>query len=200
VFVRRHRCRTNVPFMASEGIAQQVVPPCPRCGGNEVRTVGEAWSGQGSTKKNLADRLARGPKVSHEGCSHFIEGVILSLLAGAGLAFLLAWLGIENQSVVFTIAAIVAVLGIVLTIKVIRKGNREMKDLEAGHALADLLWSPAHYCYTCEGVFCPGGAPWRGVLTPEQFKLLVWRQGGYEEQLGGKERNTEIPPGTLIGG
>ncbi|MDQ8707908.1 hypothetical protein RCO28_36390 [Streptomyces sp. LHD-70] len=124
----------------------------------------------------------------------------MSLLAGAGVTFLLAWLGVQKQLLVFTTGGAIAVLGIVFTIKVIRKDGRERKVLEAAHALADPLWSPAHYCYGCEGVFCPGGTPWRGVLTPEQFKLLVWRQGQYDDQLGDKARNTEIPPGTLIGG
>ncbi|MEU6673859.1 hypothetical protein [Streptomyces sp. NPDC046925] len=51
-------------------------------------------------------------------------------------------------------------------------------------------------------MFCPGGSPWQGVLTTEQFKKLVWRQGRYDRQLqpGDKAKDAEIPPGTLTEG
>lgn len=59
-------------------------------------------------------------------------------------------------------------------IAVVRGDGQEKAAVEAGEARADWLWRSAHYCYGCEAVFCPGGSPWRGMLTPEQFKKLVW--------------------------
>ncbi|GAA2277178.1 hypothetical protein GCM10010234_11500 [Streptomyces hawaiiensis] len=48
-------------------------------------------------------------------------------------------------------------------------------------------------------MFCPGGAPWQGALTPEQFKKLVWTEAGYGDQLptGDKARDAVLPSGVL---
>jgi hypothetical protein len=166
-----------------------------------VRTVEEARSGKGALAKSLGTRLAKGPEKSGsgDGCMHFVEGLVLSLMFGGGLAYM----GVEKDNQLYMVGGVV--LGLLIfaaTLAVVREGGREKDAETSGETLANEFWLPAHYCYSCEGVFCSGGTPWRGVLTPEQFKKLVWRQGCYEGQLqpGDKAKDAEIPPGTLIEG
>ncbi|MEV7884236.1 hypothetical protein ACWD3I_37385 [Streptomyces sp. NPDC002817] len=82
-----------------------------------------------------------------------------------------------------------------------RDDRREKAAAEAGLPRAERLWRPAHYCYGCTSVFCPGGTPWQGLLTPEQFKKLVWTEAGYGDQLvvGDKAKDAEVPSGVLTG-
>ncbi|TGB13791.1 hypothetical protein E2651_08265 [Streptomyces sp. MZ04] len=172
---------------------------CPRCGGAEVRTVEQAQSGKGALTKSLGTRLAKGPEKSGDGCIHFVEGLVLSLVIGGGLVYQ----GDEENNQLYTVGGVVlGLLILAVTFAVVRHDGREKDAETSGETLANEFWLPAHYCYGCEGVFCPGGTPWQGVLTPEQFKKLVWRQGRYDRQLqpGDKAKDTEVPPGTLIEG
>ncbi|MEV0530147.1 hypothetical protein AB0I66_42765 [Streptomyces sp. NPDC050439] len=178
-------------------------PTCPRCGSAEVHTVEQARSNKGARANNLGSRLAKGPEKSgdgSDGCLHFAEGLVLSLMLGGGLAYT----GVEQDNPLYTVGGVaLGLLIFAVTIAVVRSDGRDKAAAEtSGETLANEYWLPAHYCYTCEGVFCPDGTPWQGVLTPEQFKKLVWRQGCYDRQLppGDKAKDAEIPPGTLIKG
>ncbi|MGW6268902.1 hypothetical protein [Streptomyces sp. NPDC055060] len=161
-----------------------------------MRTVEQAHSGKGAISKSLGTRLARGPEKGGDGCLHFAEGLVISLVCGGGLAYM----GIEKDNPLYLAGGVV--LGLLLfaaTLAVVRQDGREKDAETSGETLADEFWRPAHYCYGCEGVFCPGDTPWQGVLTPEQFKKLVWCQGRYDRQLqpGDKAKDAQIPPGTL---
>ncbi|MGW1993766.1 hypothetical protein [Embleya sp. NPDC001921] len=181
--------------MANHEAAQPTGVRCPNCGGSEARSVENALSAKGASRKNLHDRLAKGPNTSGDGCLHFVEGMVMVAMA---IGF--AYTGVANDKPLYTIGgAVVAVLLFVGTIAVVR-GDRHDKDSEsAGEARADPMWKPAHYCPACEAVFCPGDTPWRGTLAPEQFKRLVWRSAGYEHLLapGDKAKTAEIPEGTI---
>ncbi|WP_237330394.1 hypothetical protein [Streptomyces sp. BA2] len=174
-------------------------PICPRCGGAEVRTVEQAQSGKGALTKNLGSRLAKGPEKSGDGCIHFAEGLVLSLVIGGGLVY---QGDVENNQLYTVGGVVLGLLILAATIAVVRADGRDKDAETSGETLANEYWMPAHYCYNCEGVFCPDGTPWQGVLTTEQFKKLVWRQGRYDRQLqpGDKAKDAEIPPGTLIEG
>ncbi|GGV71365.1 hypothetical protein GCM10010277_83210 [Streptomyces longisporoflavus] len=187
--------------MTTDQRPQPQPPTCPRCGGAEVLTVEQAQSGKGALTKNLGTRLAKGPENSGsgDGCMHFAEGLVLSLMFGGGLAYT----GVEKDNQLYTIGGVVlGLLILAVTIAVVRNDGRDKDAETSGEMLANEYWLPAHYCYGCEGVFCPDGTPWQGVLTTEQFKKLVWRQGRYDRQLqpGDKAKDAEIPPGTLTGG
>lgn len=80
------------------------------------------------------------------------------------------------------------------TFAVVRGDRREKAAAEAGTPRAERLWRPAHYCYGCTSVFCPGD-------TPEQFKKLVWTEAGYGDQpaVGDMEKEAEVPSGVLPG-
>ncbi|MGW7079820.1 hypothetical protein [Streptomyces sp. NPDC054866] len=185
--------------MTKDGTPQPPTPICPRCGGAEVRTVEQAHAGKGSLTKNLGTRLAKGPEKSGEGCLHFLEGLVLSLGIGGALVY---QGDVENNQLYTVGGVVLGLLILAATLAVVRQDGREKDAETSGETLANEFWLPAHYCYGCEGVFCPGGTPWQGVLTPEQFKKLVWRQGCYDRQLqpGDKAKDAEVPPGTLIEG
>ncbi|GGX18180.1 hypothetical protein [Streptomyces lomondensis] len=181
--------------MESEAAGGPVVVTCPRCGGTDVRTVEQARGGKGAMRDDLYGRLAPGPDKTGDGCMHFAEGM---LLTGIGIA--LACVGVQQEKSLYTVGgAALALLCIIGTLVVVRSDGREKAAVEAGAARAERLWRPAHYCSGCASVFCPGGAPWRGALTPEQFKKFVWTEAGYADQLpaGDKAKGAKIPSDAL---
>ncbi|MEU3889828.1 MrpF/PhaF family protein [Streptomyces sp. NPDC029041] len=105
---------------------------------------------------------------------HIAEGMVLT---GMGIA--LAHVGVHQDKPLYLVGgAAFALLCFVGTIVVARSDGREKAAAEAGAQRAERLWRPAHYCPDCSSVFCPGGTPWQGALTPEQFKKLVWTEAG----------------------
>ncbi|MFI6565420.1 hypothetical protein [Streptomyces sp. NPDC050534] len=160
-----------------------------------MRTVEEARSGKGAMRDGLYGRLAPGPEKSGDGCMHFAEGMVLT-----GLGIALAYTGVQQHKTLYLVGGVLlAVVSFVGTIAVVRGDGREKTAAHAGASRAERLWRPAQYCYDCVGVFCPGGTPWQGFLTPEQFKKLVWTEAGYADQLvaGDKALETEIPADAL---
>ncbi|MGW6318900.1 hypothetical protein [Streptomyces sp. NPDC055099] len=181
--------------MESEMAGEPVGVVCPGCGGGEVRTVEEARGGKGSMREGLHGRLEPGPDKTGDGCLHFVEGMLLT-----GLGVALAYTGVEEDKPLYTIGGVVLALVCFFgTFMVVRSDGREKSAEEAGEARAKRLWQPARYCYGCTSVFCPGGTPWQGVLTPEQFKKLVWTEAGYADQLqpGDKAKDAELPADVL---
>ncbi|MFJ2771034.1 hypothetical protein [Streptomyces sp. NPDC087300] len=181
--------------MESKGAGAPVAVVCPGCGGTEVRTVEKARTGKGAMRGDLIGRLEPGPNKTGDGCMHFVEGVVLT-----GIGVGLAYMGVDQEKPLYTIGGVVfALLCFFGTFAVVRGDRRESAAAAAGSERAERLWTPAYYCYGCTSVFCPGGTPWRGVLTPEQFKKLVWTEGGFADQLepGDKAREAEIPHGVL---
>jgi hypothetical protein len=144
----------------------------------------------------LNSRLAPGPEKSGDGCLHFVEGMVIT---GIGVA--LAYTGLDQDKTLYTVGGVaLAVVAFIGTLFVVRDDSREKSAETAGESRAARVWDPARYCDGCETVFCPGGTPWQGSLTPEQFKNLVWTEAGYHRQLGNdKAAEAEIPPGTLPG-
>ncbi|UUU30123.1 hypothetical protein JIX56_09605 [Streptomyces sp. CA-210063] len=178
---------------------QPVAAVCPGCGGTgpAVRTVADACADPESRRGGLTDRLARSPGV-HDGSDslvHFLEGMVMAGI-GAGLAYS----GVQNDKPLYTIGgSLLAVLLFVGTIVVVRGERRERKAVVAGEAHAERLWRPAHHCSSCGSVFYPGGSPWPGPLTPEQFKKYVWTEAGYGKQLDTKVKGVSLPPGMPSG-
>ncbi|WP_405870261.1 hypothetical protein [Streptomyces sp. NBC_00005] len=170
---------------------------CPGCGGTEVRAVEQARSGKGAMRDDLYGRLAPGPDKFGDGWMHFGEGMVLT-----GLGVVLAYRGVHQDKSLYMVGGVLlALVCFVGTIAVVRSDGREKAAAEAGAPRAERLWRPAQYCYGCTLVFCPGGTPWQGVLTPEQFKKLLWTEAGYADQLvvGDKAREVEIPADALPG-
>lgn len=168
---------------------------CPSCGSSEVSTVERARRGKGASRHDLYGRLAPGPVKTGDGCLHFVEGMVLT-----GLGIALAYMGVQQDKPLYTVGgAALALICLLGTFKVVRDDVQEKAESEAGAPRADQLWRPAHYCSGCASVFCPGGIPWKGTLTPEQFKKLVWTEAGYADQLlvGDKAKDAEIPSGVL---
>ncbi|QWB27344.1 MULTISPECIES: hypothetical protein [Streptomyces] len=164
---------------------------CPGCGGAEVRTVEQARGGKGALRDDLHGRLAPGPDKTGDGCMHFAEGMVLT---GIGIA--LVFMGLQQDKPLYTIGgALLALVCFFGTFVVVRDDRREKDAAEAGNPRAERLWRPAYHCSDCSSVFCPGGTPWQGVLTPEQFKKLVWTEAGYADQLpaGDKAKDAELP-------
>ncbi|MEU7576706.1 hypothetical protein AB0B50_03785 [Streptomyces sp. NPDC041068] len=181
--------------MESAGAGETVGLMCPGCGGVEVRTVEEARQRKGARRHGLYDRLDPGPDKTGDGCMHFAEGMLLTAL-GIGLVYM----GVDQHKPLYSLGgAALALVCFFGTFMVVRSDRREKDAAEAGYPRAERLWQPAHYCYGCTSVFCPGGTPWRGVLTPEQFKKLVWTEAGYADQLlaGDKAKDAQIPADVL---
>ncbi|WP_406470290.1 hypothetical protein [Streptomyces sp. NBC_01615] len=181
--------------METEAAGRPVGVVCPGCGGAEVRTVEQARGGKGAMREDLYSRLAPGPDKTGDGCMHFAEGMVLT---GIGIA--LAYTGVHQDKPLYTIGGVLlALVCFAGTFAVVRGDGREKTAAEAGAPGAERLWRPARYCSGCASVFCPGGTPWQGVLTPEQFKKLVWTEAGYADQLlaGDKARDAEIPADVL---
>lgn len=182
-------------FMEIERVGESAGVVCPGCGGFEVRTVEKARGGKGAMRENRHDRLAPGPNKSGDGCMHFAEGMVLT-----GLSVAFAYTGVEQDKPLYTVGGVVlALLCFFGTLAVVRSDGREKYAAEAGETRAERLWRPAHYCFGCTSVFCPGDTPWQGVLAPEQFKKLVWTEAGYADQLqpGDKAKDAELPAGVL---
>ncbi|MFD9905240.1 hypothetical protein [Streptomyces sp. NPDC059063] len=152
--------------------------------------------GKEARRGGLGTRLAKGPGKAGDGPLHFLEGMVLVALS---LAW--AYMGTDQGKPLYVGGGIgLAVLLFVATLLVVRGDGREKAAEEAGRERADRLWLPAHYCPDCVSVFCPEGTPWRGLLTPEQFKKLVWTEAGYGDQLapGDEAKDAVVPPGTVV--
>lgn len=183
--------------MSTTGARGPVAVRCPGCGGADVAAVRDAADGGGAAGKELAARLAKGPDKSGDGLLHFAEGMVLVALS---LAW--AWMGTDPEKPLYVWGGIaLAVLLFIGTLAVVRGDGREKAAERAGAPRAAALWAPAHYCRGCESVFCPQGEPWQGLLTPEQFKRLVWGEAGYADQLppGDRAKEVDVPSGTLVG-
>ncbi|MCW7942520.1 hypothetical protein AAW14_10770 [Streptomyces hygroscopicus] len=183
--------------MATESAPGAVEVICPGCGSAGARTVPEVSVDHTAMRDGLSDRLAPSPGAPSrfDGCVHFVEGM---LMAGIGVA--LAYSGIDNDKPLYTIGgSLLAVLLFVGTIVVVRGEGRERARVEAGESRADALWRSAYYCSGCASVFCPGGTPWQGLLTPEQFKKFMWTEAGYGKQLEEQFKDVDLPPGILTG-
>ncbi|MET9388906.1 hypothetical protein ABZY20_00600 [Streptomyces sp. NPDC006624] len=181
--------------MDSEGAGGPAGVVCPGCGGVETRPVELARTGKGAMRDDLYGRLAPGPDKAGDGCLHFAEGVVLT-----GLGIALGYAGLRQGDPLYLAGgAALALLCLVGTFVVVRGDGREKAAAEAGAPRAESLWRPAHYCSGCVSVFCPDGVPWRGALTPEQFKKFVWTEAGYAGQLpaGDKARDATVPSGLL---
>lgn len=183
--------------MATEKAPKAIEVICPGCGSAGARAVPEVCDDQSCMRAGLADRLARTPSVSSrfDGCLHFVEGMVM---VAVGVA--LAYSGIDNDKPLYTIGgSLLAVLLFVGTVVVVRGEGRDRALVAAGEPRADALWRSAYNCPACESVFCPGGGPWQGLLTPEQFKKFVWTEAGYGKQLEERFKDVDLPPGILTG-
>ncbi|MGI5136116.1 MULTISPECIES: hypothetical protein [unclassified Streptomyces] len=183
--------------MATERAPGAVEAICPGCASAGVRTVPEICADHAAMREGLADRLARTPGVPSrfDRFLHFAEGLLM-----AGVGVVLAYDGIGSGKPLFTIGgSLLAVLLFAGTIVVVRGEGRERAVVAAGEPRADALWRSAYYCPGCASVFCPDGAPWQGLLTPEQFKKFVWTEAGYGKQLEERFTDVDVPPGILTG-
>ncbi|MFJ2608866.1 hypothetical protein ACIO13_28385 [Streptomyces sp. NPDC087425] len=159
--------------------------------------VEQARTGEGAVRDGLFGGLEPGPNKFGDGWLHFADGMALTVV-GVGLAYMGVQQGKPLYLVGGVLLALVCFFG---TFSVVREDAREKAAAEAGAPRALRLWRPARYCYGCASVFCPDGEPWQGVLTPEQFKELVWTEAGYAHQLpvGDKARGAEVPTDVLLG-
>ncbi|MFC3574665.1 hypothetical protein ACFOZ0_15555 [Streptomyces yaanensis] len=178
--------------MAPESVPEAVDVICPGCGAAGARPVPEICADHASMRDGLADRLARSPDAPTrlDRGLHFVEGM---LMVGVGVA--LAYEGIRYDKALYTVGgSLLAVLLFVGTIVVVRGEGRERAFVTAGEPRADALWRSAYYCPGCASVFCPGGTPWQGLLTPEQFKKFVWTEAGYGKRLEERFTDVELSP------
>ncbi|GHH81102.1 hypothetical protein [Streptomyces capitiformicae] len=171
-----------------------VAAVCPGCGGTApaVRTVAETCADPESRRGGLTDRLLKSPGAHGRSDSvlHFLEGMVLT-----GIGVGLAHSGVQNDKPLYTIGgSLLAVLLFIGTIAVVNGERRERKLVAAGKERAERLWRPAHHCSACGSVFYPGGSPWAGPLTPEQFKKYVWTEAGYDKLLDNKAKDASLPP------
>ncbi|MFF3511393.1 hypothetical protein [Streptomyces sp. NPDC002573] len=183
--------------MATESAPGAVEVICPACDSAGARAVPEVCAEQTARSEGLADRLARSPEVSSRSDSrlHFAEGMLM-----AGVGVVLAYEGFVGHKPLYTAGGtLLAVLVFIGTVFVVRNEARERAHVAAGAPHADALWRSAYYCAGCASVFCSGGTPWQGRLTPEQFKKLVWTEAGYGQQLEERFADVELPPGVPAG-
>ncbi|MEV3970414.1 hypothetical protein AB0K68_20060 [Streptomyces sp. NPDC050698] len=183
--------------MESVGAGRPVEVQCPQCGGGEVRPVEQARGGKGAMREDLYGRLAPGPDKGGDGWMHAAQGMVLT-----GMSIVFSDMGVRQDKPLYTVGGVVlALLCVIGTFVVVRGDRREKAAAEAGAGRAERVWRPAYYCTYCSSVFCPGGIPWQGALTPEQFKKLVWTEAGYAGQLpaGDKARDAQIPVGVFPG-
>lgn len=172
-------------------------PVCPGCGG-PARSVADTVADPAPPHADVADltdRLAKAPAVASRGTTalHAGEGLIM---AGVGLA--LAHGGLTGHATVPLVGGLLlALIALAGTALVVRNETRGRAAVTAGEARAEALWQPAYHCPGCASVFCPGGEPWQGRLTPEQFRKLVWTEAGYGGELEEGARAALVPPGTL---
>lgn len=182
--------------MESEGAPEPVGAKCPGCDGSAVRTVQETCADPVSVRDGLSDRLAKKPGVASRGDSvlHFVEGALMTGV-GAGLAYS----GVQGDKPLYTIGgSLLAVLLLVGTIAVVAGEARQRGVVAAGQARAEELWRSACHCSGCGSVFYPGGTPWQGPLTPEQFQKYVWTEAGYAKQLEQKVKDVALPAGIPV--
>ncbi|MGR6973428.1 hypothetical protein ACU639_28200 [Streptomyces cynarae] len=183
--------------METESAPGAVEVKCPGCGSAAARAVPEVCADHASMREGLADRLARSPDAPSrfDSCVHFLEGM---LMVGVGAA--LACSGVAHHQPLYTAGgSLLAILLLVGTVVVVRGEARERAFVTAGEARAEALWRPAYHCAGCASVFCPGGTPWHGLLTPEQFKKFVWTEAGYDKQLEERFADVDLPPGIPAG-
>ncbi|MEI5097931.1 hypothetical protein RB200_03810 [Streptomyces sp. PmtG] len=178
--------------MSTAGAARPAGASCPGCGGPGAVAVDEA-----AGLRSLRARLRKAPLAARTALGHAAEGAVL-------VALTLGWaaMGEEQGKPLYVFGALaLTVVIVVVTSLVLRDDRRGRSTVRAGAARADRLWRPARYCPGCDAVFCPRGTPWRGLLTPEQFKKLVWTEGGYAGQLPPQDaaQAARVPPGTLAG-
>ncbi|MFI6333587.1 hypothetical protein [Streptomyces sp. NPDC050535] len=195
--------------MANEAAQGAVGVVCPGCGGSSVRTVertcaeeraGEKddWRTGGKPQRgSLSDRLAASPGATDtfDSFLHFVEGLVI-----AGLGLGLAYTGTQQDKPLYTVGGVLwAVLLFVATISVIRGEARERDVVNVGEPRAQRMWRAAYYCSGCESVCCPDGSEWQGVLTPEQFKKLMWTKAGYADRLlhDDKAKEATVPAEAL---
>ncbi|WP_350284001.1 hypothetical protein [Streptomyces graminofaciens] len=179
--------------MSTQKAEGPVAVICPGCGGAAARTVAETCADPESRSSGLTDRLARSPGAASrsDSVTHFVEGMVLTFIGAA-----LAYEGVRSDKPLYTIGgSLLAILLFVGTIVVIRGEARDRSLTSAGKARTDRLWRTASYCPSCASVFFPGGSPWQGLLTPEQFKKYIWTEAGFAEQLEEKDKDVALPPG-----
>lgn len=178
--------------MESEEGPGAAATECPGCGGTAVRTVPETCADDGSVRDGLADRLAKQPGAASrtDTVTHTVEGLLLTFVGAA-----LAYDGIQNDKRLHTIGGcVLAVLLLLGTVLVVRDEIRGRRAVAAGEPRADALWRSASHCSGCGSVFFPGGVPWSGPLTPEQFRKYVWTEAGHGGQLDRRTRDVALPP------
>lgn len=182
--------------MESEGAEEPVGANCPGCGGSEVCTVQETCADPASVHDGLSDRLASRPGVASRGDSwlHFAEGALMT-----GVCAGLAYRGVQGGKPLYAIGgSLLAVVLFIGTIAVIRSEARGRRFVTAGEARAEELSRSASHCSGCGSVFFPGGTPWQGPLTPEQYQKYVWTEAGYDKQLDEKAKDVALPPGIPV--
>ncbi|BDT87262.1 hypothetical protein [Nocardia cyriacigeorgica] len=73
----------------------------------------------------------------------------------------------------------------VVTLGVARGRARSNKRIVRGRSKAQAVWQAGVYCHRCGIVFWPSSPaddiPPRQPFTPENFRSLVWRAGGYRK-------------------
>lgn len=182
--------------MESEGAAGPDGTICPGCAGTSARPVPDVCADAGAARDGLADRLAGTPAAATrtDMVTHLAEGLVMTgVCAGLGHS------GFRDGDLPFAVGcSLLAVLLLAGTVWVVRGEVRGRRLVAAGRAEADRLWTPALYCPSCAAVFCPGGDPWQGLLTPEQFRKYVWTEAGYGPQLEDDVRDTDLPPGLPV--
>lgn len=168
---------------------------CPGCGSGDISTVEQARTAKRARRDDLLTRLETQPAAG-DGCLHAAEGLVIAAGVGGGLAYK----GVNDGAPLYIAGGVLlALVIIVITGYVVRDDGREKEAVAAGAERAEQLSRQAHYCYGCSSVFCVDGVPWRGLLTPDQFKKLVWTEAGYADKLtaGDKALKAEVPPGVL---
>ncbi|WP_030382459.1 MULTISPECIES: hypothetical protein [unclassified Streptomyces] len=183
-----------MPSQTPSPPASPAPPVCTGCG-TPTRPVAEAVADPASLHDGLTDRLAKAPATASRGTTtlHAVEGLIM---AGVGLA--LAHGGLTGHTTVHTVGGtLLTLLALAGTALVVRNESRGRATVTVGEPRADALWQPAYHCPGCASVSCPGGEPWQGRLTPEQFRKLVWTEAGYGGELEERARTAVVPPGTL---
>ncbi|MER5761999.1 hypothetical protein [Streptomyces sp. NPDC002082] len=171
--------------MANNGEANNGGGPvvvCPGCGTGDNVPVDEVQRG----KDRL--RLAPAPNKTGDGCTNFVEGVVIAGLVAAAGAY---YADDRDWPWLLPVGIVAALLVMWGTIAVIRSEGKDKRRVEAGAARAAEAAAGARFCSACDGVFFPPGdpgGPWQGVATVERFRHHVWTAGGYGDQLDEKAK------------
>ncbi|MER5487840.1 hypothetical protein ABT024_32130 [Streptomyces sp. NPDC002812] len=158
------------------------VVACPGCGTGDNVPVDDVQRGKDRI------RLAPAPDKTGDGCTNFVEGVVIAGLVAAAGAYYADDRGWPWLLPVGIVAALLVMWG---TIAVIRSEGKDKRRVEAGAARAAEAAAGARFCSACDGVFFPPGdpgGPWQGVATVERFRHHVWTAGGYGDQLDEKAK------------